>query len=93
MKTLQIKDHNSAPNGYVETVLWNNKSARDVLREQYHDNCVLGDEFGTVNKPVQQPQTNNPQVSRPTTYAVFDRSNTDGREDSGTAVGVLVELP
>lgn len=85
MKTLQIKDSANASNGEVETVLWEGRSAKEVLREQYHDNCVL--------VPVGQPRTNSPTVSRPTTYIVRDRNLCEERTDAGEAQGVLVELP
>lgn len=82
MKTLQIKD----PNDTCETVLWEGKSAQDVLRDQYHDNCTIG-------KPIDQPRTGRTDVSRPTTYIVRDRDGTFDREDEGSGVGLLVELP
>jgi len=85
MKTLQVKDRDTAPNGEVETLLWEGKSAREVQREQYHDNCVL--------TPVEQPRTNSPTVSRPQTYIVRDRSEACGREDEGDSIGVLIEIP
>jgi hypothetical protein len=85
MKTLQIKDRHSAPNGEVETILWEGKRAVDVLREQFHDNCVLG-------KPVDQPLTGRRDVSRPLTYIVRDRTCCSDRSD-GDPIGVLVELP
>lgn len=83
MKTLEIKG--DAECGNLETCLHNDKSAREVIREQYHDNCVL--------KPVTQPKSTRTSVTRPTTYIVEDRTDLGGREDVGEPVGTLVELP
>lgn len=83
MKTLEIKGDMDC--GTVETSLHEGKSAREVMREQYHDACVL--------KPVTQPKSTRTSVTRPTTYTVEDRCGTNGREDEGYTVGTLVELP
>ena len=85
MKTLQINDLNGSIRGPIETILWEGKSAKDVLRDQYSDRCIL--------KPIEQVGTGNTKVSRPKTFAVEDRSETYEREDWGMKVGVLVELP
>jgi hypothetical protein len=86
MKTLQIKDSVTASNGQVETIVWENKRAVDVLREQFADTCIL-------SKPVDQPKTGRNDVWRPTTYVVRDRIDAVERTDTGDSVGVLVELP
>lgn len=88
MKTLQqstgMKPGADDPD-QCSTHLWLDKSAQDVLREQYHDRCVL--------QPVDQPKSTRTDVLRPKTYIVIDRTDTSCREDQGAPVGTLVELP
>lgn len=84
MKTLQHNLNNDTGEE-CETYLWLDKSAKDVLREAYHDRCVV--------KPVNQPKSTRSDIVRPTTYTVYDRSDCGGREEEGEEVGTLVELP
>lgn len=81
MKVLQ---QNADYDGIIETHLWDGKSARDVLREAYHDRCTI--------RKVDQPKSTRTDITRPTTYVVYDRSEAEGRENDGDPVGILVEL-
>lgn len=83
MKTLQIKPGVLHDGSDMETLIWEDKSAKDVLREQYHDNCII--------KPTIQPRSNSTKVHRPTTYQVYDRTDSEDRNDIRESVGTLIE--
>lgn len=83
MKTLQ---QNDAMGAETETHLWLGKTAREVLREAYHDNCII--------KPIEQPKSTRTDIVRPVTYTVYDRTTADAEiGHPGEEIGTLVELP
>lgn len=83
MKTVEVKGQ--LEDGDLETAVHQDKSAREVMREQYHDRCVL--------KPVVQPKSTRTNILRPTTYVVEDRASCGERDDEGDPLATLVELP
>lgn len=83
MKTIEVKGR--LDDGDLETAVHQDKSAREVMREQYHDTCVL--------KPLVQPKSTRTSILRPTTYIVEDRNGVNERESEGDPLATLVELP
>lgn len=83
MKTVRIRGDIGCDD--LETFVYEGKSAREVLREQFEDHHTLREKV--------QPKSLVSNIGRPTTYEVMDRSDTQGRREEGFAIGVLVELP
>jgi hypothetical protein len=81
MKTLQITGSDYDEN--LETTLWLDKSARDVLRDRYGDTCII--------REVAQPKSLSHSVVRPKTFSVEDRDGME-RSEVGESIGTLVEL-